>query len=147
MTVRPSGDPGHLFSSAWGRVVQGLTPECRHTRERVSVVLIVKTHTQKADLHAAYNLISQEMRAEPFYIPFPVENINLPINDFNKMMSVKEKKKLPLVTRLFGPKNESSRVAHLTHVHRPEPGRSLLDELVGCNGGGGGQRASPTASL
>lgn len=44
------------------RVILGVTPEFRHTKERVSVVLvIVKTHAQMANLHAAYNFISQEM--------------------------------------------------------------------------------------
>lgn len=62
MTVTPSGDSGHVLSQAGGRVVQGVMPECKHTKEAVPVVLVItKTHSQKANLHAAYNLISQEM--------------------------------------------------------------------------------------
>ncbi|XP_014948831.2 nuclear factor erythroid 2-related factor 2 isoform X1 [Ovis aries] len=91
-SVWPSGDPVQPLSSSQGNSAAAHDSQCENAPKKEVPVspghrktpFTKDKHTSRLEAH----LTRDELRAKALHIPFPVEKIiNLPVEDFNEMMS------------------------------------------------------------
>ncbi|KAM7105637.1 nuclear factor erythroid 2-related factor 2 isoform 3-T4 [Molossus nigricans] len=90
--VQPSGDPVQPVSPSQGHSAPVRDAQCENTQKKELPVspghrktpFTKDKHSSRLEAH----LTRDELRAKALHIPFPVEKIiNLPVDDFNEMMS------------------------------------------------------------
>ncbi|OWK00100.1 NFE2L2 [Cervus elaphus hippelaphus] len=91
-SVWPSGDPVQPLSSSQGKSAPAPDSQCANApKKEVPVSLGHRKTPFTKDKHSSRleaHLTRDELRAKALHIPFPVEKIiNLPVEDFNEMMS------------------------------------------------------------
>uniref|UniRef100_A0A8C6D1C5 NFE2 like bZIP transcription factor 2 n=3 Tax=Moschus moschiferus TaxID=68415 RepID=A0A8C6D1C5_MOSMO len=91
-SVWPSGDPVQPLSSSQGNSAPARDSQCENApKKEVPVSPGHRKSPFTKDKHASRleaHLTRDELRAKALHIPFPVEKIiNLPVEDFNEMMS------------------------------------------------------------
>ncbi|XP_068823305.1 nuclear factor erythroid 2-related factor 2 isoform X2 [Capricornis sumatraensis] len=91
-SVWPSGDPVQPLSSSQGNSAAACDSQCENAPKKEAPVspghrktpFTKDKHSSRLEAH----LTRDELRAKALHIPFPVEKIiNLPVEDFNEMMS------------------------------------------------------------